>query len=305
MIILQKMLVLFLIMMIGYAACRREILTEAVCKKLSGIIVNIANPCIILSAVVDGDISAVKGSDVILTIAVSWAVYGVLLLAAELLPRILRVPAADLGMYKVMTVFSNMGYMGFPIILSVYGSTALLYASVFLIPFNFLIYTYGIIVMKRDGKGSRLRLRSVLNNGVLACILMVILFFGGLRLPTVLTDTITGVAGMTVPVSMMIIGASLAGLKLSKLLLDVRLLLFAAIRLLLIPVAGMFLVCRFVTQPQLLGVTLVVLATPVGSLTAMLAQEYGGDYMLASRGVALTTLLSVLTIPVVFAVTGL
>lgn len=299
------MLVLFLIMMIGYAACRREILTEAVCKKLSGIIVNIANPCIILSAVVDGDISAVKGSDVILTIAVSWAVYGVLLLAAELLPRILRVPAADLGMYKVMTVFSNMGYMGFPIILSVYGSTALLYASVFLIPFNFLIYTYGIIVMKRDGKGSRLRLRSVLNNGVLACILMVILFFGGLRLPTVLTDTITGVAGMTVPVSMMIIGASLAGLKLSKLLLDVRLLLFAAIRLLLIPVAGMFLVCRFVTQPQLLGVTLVVLATPVGSLTAMLAQEYGGDYMLASRGVALTTLLSVLTIPVVFAVTGL
>lgn len=305
MIVLQKMLVLFLIMLTGYAACKKDILTEPVCKKLSGVIVNIANPCIILSAVLDGDLSVVKSSDVFLTMGVSWVVYGVLFVIAEILPRLLRVPKKEFSMYRVMTVFSNMGYMGFPILLSVYGNTALLYASIFLIPFNFLIYTYGVLTMKKKGEKGGFKIKAVFNNGVLACILMILLFFTGIKIPQVLCDTITSIAGMTVPVSMMIIGAALAEIRLADLFTDVRLLLFAVLRLMAVPIIGMQIVTRLITQTEIAGVTLVVLATPVGSLVAMLAQEYDGDYMLASKGVALTTLLSVITIPVVFAVTGL
>lgn len=305
MIVLQKMLVLFLIMLTGYAACKKDILTEPVRKKLSGVIVNIANPCIILSAVLDGDLSVVKSSDVFLTMGVSWVVYGVLFVIAEIIPRLLLVPKKEFSMYRVMTVFSNMGYMGFPILLSVYGNTALLYASIFLIPFNFLIYTYGVLTMKKKGEKGGFKIKAVFNNGVLACILMILLFFTGIKIPQVLCDTITSIAGMTVPVSMMIIGAALAEIRLADLFTDVRLLLFAVLRLMAVPIIGMQIVTRLITQTEIAGVTLVVLATPVGSLVAMLAQEYDGDYMLASKGVALTTMLSVITIPVVFAVTGL
>ena len=98
---------------------------------------------------------------------------------------------------------------------------------------------------------------------------------------------------------MMVIGASMTSISLRELFTDVRLLLFSLIKLLLIPVLGMLLIRQVVTNEVICGVLMIMLATPVGSMTAMLAQEYDGDYETASRGVTLTTLLSVITMPVV------
>ena len=138
MVILEKMMVLFGIMMLGFCAYKKGMSTEETSKRLSGLIVNIANPCIILSAVIDGDISAVSKSDVLLTMATAWIVYFVLIIIAELVVIVLKVPKNQRGVYRVMTVFSNIGYKGFPIIMSIYGSNALIYASLLLIPFNWL-----------------------------------------------------------------------------------------------------------------------------------------------------------------------
>ena len=300
MIILEKMLMLFLLMLIGYAACKKQMITGEVSRKLSGIIVNIANPAIILSTIADDSTGLIEGKQIIITVVFSFIFYGALLLAAEAVPRLLRADKKDYGMYKVMTVFSNMGYMGFPIILSVYGKEALIYASVFLIPFNLLIYTYGIIVMKKREEGTKLNIKAVFNNGVTACIIMILLLLTGIRIPSLLADTIRSVSGITVPLSMMLIGASLYKVRVRELVTDKRLLLFCVTRLTIVPVLGILILLRFVHNEMLLGVMLVVLATPVGSLTAMLAQEYGGNYLLASKGVTITTLLSVITIPIVF-----
>lgn len=305
MVVLQKMLVLFLIMLVGYAASKKQLLTKEVSRKLSGIIINIANPCMILSAVLDGDIQAIQKSSVLFVLCFAWGIYVILMLIAEMIPRLLRVPEKDFGMYRVMTVFTNMGYMGFPVIKSIYGNTALLYASLFMIPFDFLIYTYGIFAMKKENVRQRIKIRELLNNGVIACVVMVILLFSGIQVPQILSDSINTISDMTVPISMMIIGASMTEIHLSELFCDVKLLLFSLLHLVAVPILVILPVMKMVTQPEIVGVTLVVLATPVGSLAAMMAQEYGGDYRLASRGVAVTTLLSVVTIPLVFAVLGL
>ncbi len=98
---------------------------------------------------------------------------------------------------------------------------------------------------------------------------------------------------------MMVIGASLATINLKKLFTDLRLLLFSVIKLLVLPAVGVMVIRQFVDNEVILGVCLVMLATPVGSMTAMLAQQYDGDYEMASKGVALTTILSVATIPLV------
>lgn len=305
MIVLQKMLELFLIMLVGYAASKKQLLTKEVSQKLSGIILNIANPCMILSAVLDGDLQSIKKSSVWSVLLLAWIIYGILILIAEIIPRVLRVPKKDFGMYRVMTVFTNMGYMGFPVIKSIYGNTALLYASLFMIPFDFLIYTYGIFVMKKEGVRQGIKRKELLNNGVLACMLMVFLLFSGIRMPQILGDSINTIADMTVPVSMMIIGASMAEIHLSELFYNVKLLIFSMLHLLVVPILVILPVRKIIMQPEIVGVTLVVLAAPVGSLAAMMAQEYGGDYRLASKGVAITTLLSVVTIPLLFAVLGL
>ena len=98
---------------------------------------------------------------------------------------------------------------------------------------------------------------------------------------------------------MMVIGASLATIDLKKLFTDGRLILFSVIKLIIIPVIGIMIVRQFVDNAVICGVCMVMLATPVGSMTAMLAQQYDGDYEMASKGVALTTILSVATMPLV------
>ncbi len=295
MLLLEQMVVLFLLMGIGYFCYKRGIITDEAGKKLSAIVVNIANPALVLTGCMGEE--KVRREELLLTGAVMLCMYAVLLLLSEIVPWLLRVEKRSRGTYRAMTVFSNIGFMGFPVISALYGSSALLYASLFMIPYNILIYTYGVASMssgRTEKNGGR-----IFNVGVIACILTVVIYLTGIQLPEFLEKTITNLSNLTAPLSMMVIGASLAAIDLRKLFTDVRLLIFSFIKLLLIPAAGMLVIRQFVSSEIICGVCMVMLSTPVGSMTAMLAQQYDGDYEMASRGVALTTILSVATMPLV------
>ena len=98
---------------------------------------------------------------------------------------------------------------------------------------------------------------------------------------------------------MIVIGDAMSQMKIKELITDKKLMLFTGIKLLVIPIAGLFFIKHLNLSPMLTGVCMVMLSTPVGSMTAMLAQQYDGNYELASKGVAVTTLLSVITMPIV------
>lgn len=297
------MIVLFLIMLVGFIAYKKDYINDNASKKLSSIVVNIANPALILSSILSMD-HTVTGKDLMTTVVIAAALFAGLLLISIFVPALFRVDRQSYGAYRVMTVFSNIGFMGFPIISSVFGSSALLYATLFLIPYNVLIYTYGIHTMKanKEGEKEKLNLGQIFNIGVIACVLAIILFACQVKLPDFLASGITMLSNLTAPLSMMVIGASMAVIDFKNLLSDYKLLLFSLFKLLLLPILGTLLVKQFVSNEVICGVTMVMLATPVGSMTAMLAQEYDGDYELASKGVMLTTLLSVVTIPIVSAI---
>lgn len=297
------MIVLFLVMLVGFLAYKKNYINDNASKKLSSIVVNIANPALILSSVLSMD-NTITGKDLMTTVVIAIAVFAGLLIISIFIPIIFRVEKQSAGAYQVMTVFSNIGFMGFPIISSVYGSSALLYATLFLIPYNILIYTYGIHTMKagkKEGK-EKLKIGQILNIGVIACILAILLFIFHVKLPEFLGSVITMLSNLTAPLSMMVIGASMAVIDWKKLLSDYRLLLFSLFKLFVLPIIGTLIVKQVISNEVICGVTMVMLATPVGSMTAMLAQEYNGDYELASKGVMLSTLLSVVTLPIVSAI---
>ena len=306
MVMLQQMIVMFLMMAVGYLCYRRQILTEEVSRKVSAIVVNVANPCMILSSALTDQ--QMRGKELLQTLAIVALMYVFLLVVAQLLPKILRIRKESRGAYAVMTVFANIGFMGFPVLAAMYGNGALLYGAVFQIPFNILIYTYGVAVLTRKpdacGKAELDRieiLKKIFNIGVIACIAAMLIYFLRIPIPSFLQAFITNLGNLTAPLSMMIIGASLAQMPLKELFLDKKLLLFSMVKLLILPAVWMLMVNRVAEQEILRGVCLVMMATPAGSMTAMLAQQYGGDYETASRGVALTTVLSVITMPVLAA----
>lgn len=300
MLLLEQMIVLFILMGIGFFCYKKGVITDEVSRKLSAIVVNIANPALVLIGGMGED--KISGEELKLTIVISLFMYTSLLILAVILPRLLHVEEKSRGTYRAMTVFSNIGFMGFPVINALYGSTALLYATFFVIPYNVLIYTYGIsaIAGKSPEKGEKkFSLKGILNVGFVSCIVTIIIYFLDLRVPAFAESTLTHLSNLTSPLSMMVIGASLAAIDLRKLFTDGRLLLFSAVKLVVIPVIGLLVIRQFVDSEMLLGVCLVMLATPVGSMTAMLAQQYDGDYEMASKAVALTTILSVATMPLV------
>lgn len=375
---LQQMIVMFLMMAVGYLCYRKQILTEEVSRKVSAIVVNVANPCMILSSALTDQ--QMQGKELVQTLAIVVMMYVFLLVMAQLLPRILCIQKESRGAYAAMTVFANIGFMGFPVLAAMYGNGALLYGAVFQIPFNILIYTYGVAVLTRkpgacaktepnvkaevdvkaepnvkaevdvkaepdvkaevdvkaesNGKtgerqdaqgitaavngmsenienGSEQQgklqgtveiVKKIFNIGVIACIAAMLLYFLQTPVPSFLQAFITNLGNLTAPLSMMIIGASLAQMPFKELFLDKKLLLFSLVKLLLLPAVWMIMVNRVAEQEILRGVCLVMMATPAGSMTAMLAQQYGGDYETASRGVALTTVLSVITMPLLAAV---
>lgn len=360
MVMLQQMIVMFLMMAVGYLCYRRQILTEEVSKKVSAIVVNVANPCMILSSALTDQ--QMQGKELVQTLAIVVMMYVFLLVMAQLLPRILCIQKESRGAYAAMTVFANIGFMGFPVLAAMYGNGALLYGAVFQIPFNILIYTYGVAVLTRkpgacakteqdvnaevdvkteqdvkaepngktgerqdaqgitaavNGKSENIEngseqqgklqgtveiVKKIFNIGVIACIAAMLLYFLQTPVPSFLQAFITNLGNLTAPLSMMIIGASLAQMPLKELFLDKKLLLFSLVKLLLLPAVWMIMVNRVAEQEILRGVCLVMMATPAGSMTAMLAQQYGGDYETASRGVALTTVLSVITMPLLAAI---
>lgn len=303
MILLKQMSILFILMLIGFCCRKRGIFNDEANKRISSLVVNVANPALILSSGINKE-SAIRGMEFVKTFALAWLVFGVVMLIAPLVPKLLRAKKEEHGIYKAMMVFSNIGFMGFPVIQAVYGSEALLYAALFLIPFNVLIYTYGIGILGKKGEKQKFEIRKVFNIGVIACILTLIIYLVGIPVPSVIESAVNSVSNLTAPLSMMVIGDSLAKINLKKLFMNGRMLCFSLIKLILVPLVGVSVLKLVGLEPMLLGVCLIMLSTPVGSMTAMLAQEYDGDYELASQGVTITTILAVATMPLVSILLG-
>ena len=305
MLLLEQMVVLFLLMGVGFYCYKKRIITDETSKKISAIVVNIANPAMILTGCMSDE--KIEGRELLVVAVIVVAIYVVLMILATFMPHLLRIEKRSRGTYQAMTIFSNIGFMGFPVISALYGSGALLYASLFTIPFNILIYTYGIAAMSPESDSTEKRkvpLERIFNIGVIACIITMVVYLLKLPVPAFVKSTATHLSNLTAPLSMMVIGASMATMDLKKMFADIKLLIFSVIKLVIIPIVGVLVIRQFVDNEVICGVCMIMLATPVGSMTAMLAQQYDGDYEMASRGVALTTVLSVITMPLVSMILG-
>ncbi len=331
MLLLQQMIILFLLMMVGFGLKKTGLINTTGVKTLSAVVVNAANPAMVLAASINKE-NTIQGMELARTFGLILIVYVILIILAWVLTRVLRVPVGQRGTYQNMTVFSNIGFMGFPLVSAMFGSEAMLYASLFTIPYNILIYTYAYVMMDHDqadirragatsGSASALNaaarsstvpagppisetLKKIFNIGMIASILTIIIYLTRVPVPKFIESTVTYLSNLTAPLSMIVIGASMADMKLRDMCTDVRLLIFSGLKLLLIPIVGVLLIKLTGASLLFVGVCVIMLGTPVGSMTAMLAQTHDSNAELASRGVALTTVLSVVTLPIVSMILG-
>ncbi len=214
--------------------------------------------------------------------------------------RILHAPESQWNHYNMMTVFGNLGFIGIPVALAVLGSGCMIYAAMFNLVFNILIYTYGMIVMTSEKEGGREKFdwKKLLNTGNLAAIIAIIVYLADIQLPAIASTALTYMANTVTFLSVLVIGASVARLPLKSIFTEGRLYLFILIRMLAFPIAVALVMKRVFNDPIVVGLSVLMVAMPAANMPLMLAETYGQDTKLLSKGIVLSTLCSVVTITI-------
>jgi len=306
-LIVQQMLVLFCMMIIGFVACKINWIDDYTYSKLSKIVVSILNPCLMISGMIGKDAKP-DTTSVIQSVLLVVVYFILLILLSKPITKMLRVKKDAQNVYRLMLIFSNIGFMGIPVITSIYGTGAMLYIVFYNIGYNILLYSYAFYVASDNEHGEhaekhKFKLSNLLNPGFIACFVTILIYLTGVTVPDSVGTFFNYVGNSVVPFSMFLIGASLAMNGKKEFFTDVRIYLFSAIKLLIIPITAA-IALRFIPvvntwNPTILGVFILMLSMPVGSIIVMVTKECGANDIEATKGGIFTTILSVLTIPIV------
>lgn len=321
-------------MSLGFYAYKRGILNQEVNEKLSALIVRILCPCIILNSI--SSVPREYPELVWKLFACGAAMYLSLPLLARLFAWVLRVPSNLKGTCMCMLVFSNCSFMGYPVVEALYGSGAIFYMTIFNMPFNFIFYSLAFRYIRKDagletmkvtrtdveatdvkvadkkrthtGAAGRFRLyelyknlppsiRASINPGTLFSLLALLLYFLQISLPELLLTSIEFVGNVTTPLSMILVGSSLAASSFAEIRTEKTAWMLLPIRLLLVPAAVWFAVHHLTADATLTAIATLSAGMPVGSLVAIASVPYPRQNKLASIGVAVSTICSLATIP--------
>jgi len=294
-IIIQQVFMLFLILLVGVYSKKRQFITEEVSKKLSDLLLKVTQPLMIITSF-QMDFSEDMLVSAGLVFLCSFGIHVLSILLAQVL--FIRYPQSVKSVMKFAIVFSNCGFMGFPVLDSVFGSIGVFYGSIYVISFNIFVWTYGIMVFSGEKeKGSWKKV--LFNPGIISVMIGLIIFLFGIKLPAPIFKAMSTVGSMTTPLSMLIVGSRLADVKIKELFKGFPVYYCSAVRLLLIPLLSLGLLKMLPIPEEVLYACTLLASMPVAANTTIFAELYGGDAAFASRCVGISTFFSVLTISLI------
>lgn len=296
--VVQQLGILFLIIGAGYAAAKAKLFPQNTNRALAQLVIYITNPCTVLYSVL-GSERGLSNRQVLLLTVIAVGFFAVVIAAGLLLPRLLRCPAEQRGMYAFMVTFSNMGFLGFPVVSALYGADAVFYASIFNLIFQLVVYTYGVWLIGGASGSFRLEWKTFCSPIILASVVAYVCYLTDFSAPQFVVKTLSMLAGVTSPVCMLVIGIALANIPVKRVFTNWRLYVISLVKLLGLPLLAYAALYRFVSHPLILGITVVIAAMPVATMSTLLASKYNADEELAASGVFLSTLMSLVSIPVV------
>lgn len=294
---LAEMLVILFAIACGCAANRLGILGGETDKKVSRLLLSVTMPAMILGAVCTGD--ALPEAAVVLgVLKVALVFYGMELAFTLAVPPLLGGAPGQRGVWRYTLSFPNVGFIGYPVAVALFGPGALFYAVILVLPFNLLSFTLGPLML---AGARRFRLRQMFSPCVIASLLALALALGRVRPPEMVGEALEFVGGVTVPLSLMFVGSLLAGLPVGRMLSSPRLWILTAVRLLVMPAALCPILRALGTDPLILGIAVTQMAMPAAVNGSLLCMEYGGDAECMAQITFVSTLASIVTIPIVAA----
>ncbi len=293
--------IMFLLIVLGFIIKKCKLITKEGSKQLSDILLIIVTPCVVIKAYqVDFEFELASG---LLTAFIAATVINVVsILVSKLIFGRSRTPRGQIDQY--CAAYSNCGFMAIPLLEAVLGAEGVFYGSAYLAVFNILNWTHGIYLYTQDRKSLSLK-KILINPGVIGVVIGLALFFARIRLPGVLYTAVDYMAGLNTPLAMLLLGVFLADVNFSTALKNGRLYLVSFVRLVLVPVIGILLLKLPFVGAAVAVAVLIPAACPSATAAALFAAKYDLDAGYASEIVALNTLMSIVTIPLIVALNQL
>ncbi len=215
---------------------------------------------------------------------------------AWLVTRLVRIEPANAPSFEILMGVGNSMFIALPIAGAIYGAYAVFIVSLSCIPFNVFLYSYGVWRIRGTESG-KLRVKDMFSIPLIATLLGLLILLLNLSVPKVIVDIFSSLSGATMPMSMMVIGASLGSVSLLDAFRNPKLAILSAARLILIPILT-WVICRFLTDdPVLLMTCMIIAASPSAVIVSVIAIQYGRDGVFASEAVQHSTICSIVTIP--------
>lgn len=299
-IVVNNLTVIFAMIVVGIILGRLRLFSDRVSADFTTFLMRVSLPCTIVSSMIrEYDSSLIRDS--LLIFALGMLFFGGGMLLNLQVSRWLRVPEAKRGVWVLAVSLCNNVFMGFPLIQAVFGDDGAFLASIMNLSYNIVVYSLGVkIICGNSGRQAEVRWKNILLTNVnIAVVVGLICFLGQITPPEPVMDVIESFAGITTPLSMVLIGLGLSRGNFLEVFRDREALIITGMRLVVMPLLVVLIlhILPLPTGSILAGVVTVTMAMPCPSLSMILAQQYGGDVELAARAIFLSSLCSIVTIP--------
>ncbi len=298
-VVLQQMAVIAILVAIGIYLQKKDIIDGKTEKKLSIIVMDVVNPALIMSCILTGEITATH-RDLLNAIGVAVILYAFLCVLGFLIPKLLSVDPQDRKFYNLMTVYTNVGFIGIPVARAILSGSAMLYVIVCNVMYCLLFYTHGVTVLA--GKRGKIEIRRILSPGTVMAILTLLFFWFDVTLPAVVANSIIYLGNATVFLSMALLGASIAKNSILDGLKEKNIWFYIGIRMIAVPVVLVLILKTLHFQTEMIQAFFLMSAMPVANLPLIQAEKTGENTEILSRGIMVTTVLCFITITLLMAI---
>ena len=291
--VLNQTIIMFIIVIIGAICYKARLITEEGKKQLSSLVMHIVNPLLVfLSYQTDFKEDLLEG--LLWVVLMAAVTYGVFIFLSYVIIR--DKENRETAIERFSIIYSNCGFMGTPLIFGVFGSEGVFLQNGFITMFNICVWTHGIMSMKGQNDKKSI-FKAFRTPALIAVFLGLISFFLQLRLPEIPFNALNHVAEMTTPLAMLVAGASIAGSNIVKSFKNPRIYLIAFLKLIAFPLIGFLLFFMLPASETAKLITLIEIACPTAAIGMMFAISYNKNAEYCSQIFAVTTLLSMATLP--------
>ena len=295
--IIESVISLFFMILVGVYGAKKKIITPQINKGLIDILIQITLPFMILSSFIFTYDDAIK-SNAIKTFYYSFVAYIIMIIVSHLL--LFPIKNDKKTVLHFANVFTNTGYVGFPILNSIYGTEGIVYGSIFNMFFVIFVWTYGIILYKGSFQKSELKKelkKILLNPSIIAVCVGVIIMIFNIQLPGAMLLSIRSIGNITGPLSMIIIGVIISDVNIKEYIKDWTIYYGVTTKLIFMPFI-IYLISLLTVEPsKAVNTVIIMTAMPASAMTSILAESFDKEKEYASIIVSVTTLFSLITVP--------